>query len=386
MLTLAQKMEQQDRFITPLLEKALEFLSNGFNDYINDKNEQEKLKILLQDFCGRETPLYEAHNLSKIYGGKIYIKREDLVHGGAHKLNNAIAQCSLAKFMGITNVIAETGAGQHGVATAMAGANLGINVKVYQGEIDIQRQQLNALRMRLFGAKLISVTEGSAKLKEAVNAAMRDWVSAYHNHAYCIGSIVGPHPFPKMVRHFQKIIGEETKSQILEKTGKLPAAVLACVGGGSNAAGIFTAFVDNPDVKLVACEASGAASLSKGSMGILHGMETLILQTSERQIAETHSISAGLDYPGVGPWLCGLKQENRLQDLSITDNDCVEALKLLAKEEGILCALESAHAVAGAKKYLESNPGKTIVICLSGRGDKDLETMKKFMNLSGNNL
>ncbi len=381
MLTKARKMEQQDRYITPLLEKPLEFLSKGFNEYMNDKNEQKKLNILLQDFCGRETPLFEARNLSKIYGGKIFIKREDLVHGGAHKLNNAIAQCSLAKYMGITNIIAETGAGQHGVATAMAGANLGLTVKVYQGEVDIQRQQLNALRMKLFGAKLISVSEGKGKLKEAVNAAMRDWVSAYHNHAYCIGSIVGPHPFPTMVRHFQKIIGEETKSQILEKTGKLPSAVLACVGGGSNAAGMFTSFIEHFDVELIACEASGAASLSNGSMGILHSMETLVLQTPERQIAETHSISAGLDYPGVGPWLCGLKQEKKLNNFIITDNECVEALQLLAKEEGILCALESSHAVAGAKKYLEKNPGKTIVVCLSGRGDKDLDTMKNFMNL-----
>lgn len=383
---LAQKMEQQDRFITPLLEKSLEYLTKGFNDYINNKKEQDKLNNLLQDFCGRKTPLFEAPHLSKIYGGKIYLKREDLVHGGAHKLNNAIAQCSLAKYMGISNIIAETGAGQHGVATAMAGANLGLTVKVYQGKVDIQRQQLNALRMKLFGAKLISVSEGSGKLKEAVNAAMRDWVSTYQNHAYCIGSIVGPHPFPSMVRHFQKVIGEETKSQILEKTGKLPSAVLACVGGGSNAAGMFTAFADHSDVQLIACEASGAASLSNGTMGILHGMETLVLQTPERQIAETHSISAGLDYPAVGPWLCGLKQEKRLQPYSITDEECVEALQFLAKEEGILCALESAHAIAGAKKYLKNNPGKTVIICLSGRGDKDLDTMKKYMDLSENKL
>jgi tryptophan synthase beta chain len=386
MLTKLRKMEQQDRFITPLLEKPLEYLSRGFNDYINDKKEQENLNILLQDFCGRETPLFEARNLSKRYGGKIFIKREDLVHGGAHKLNNAIAQCSLAKFMGINNIIAETGAGQHGVGTAMAGANLGLSVKVYQGIVDVQRQELNALRMRLFGANLISVSEGKGKLKEAVNAAMRDWVSNYQNHAYCIGSIVGPHPFPTMVRHFQKVIGDETKVQILEKTGKLPSAILACAGGGSNAAGMFTAFANHLDVAFIACEASGAAKLSKGTMGILHGMESLVLQTQERQIAETHSISAGLDYPAIGPWLCGLKQENRLHDFSITDDECVEALKLLAKEEGILCALESAHAVAGAKKYLAKNPDKTIIICLSGRGDKDLDLIKKYMNLSENKL
>ncbi len=386
MFKLANSMEMQDRFVTPLLENALEFLNKGFSSYINEKNEKEKLKELLQDFCGRETPLFEAKNLSKLFGGKIYIKREDLVHGGAHKLNNAIAQCSLAKYMGIPNIIAETGAGQHGVASAMAGANLGLSVKVYQGEVDIQRQKLNVLRMRLFGAQLISVTEGNAKLKEAVNAAMRDWVSSYQNHFYCIGSIVGPFPFPKMVRTFQKIIGEETKSQIIQKTGKLPSALFACVGGGSNAAGMFTPFVDEMSVELIGCEADGAASLEKGSMGILHGMETLVLQNSERQIAQTHSISAGLDYPAVGPWLCGLKQENRLSHYSINDIECIEALQLLAKEEGILCALESAHAVAGAKKYLNHNPGKTIVICLSGRGDKDLDTISKYVNLSENKI
>lgn len=386
MVTLAEKMEKQDRFVTPLLEKALDFLNQGFISYINDKNEQNKLNQLLFDFCGRETPLFEAKNLGKIFGGKIFIKREDLVHGGAHKLNNAIAQCSLAKYMGIPNIIAETGAGQHGVASAMAGANLGLTVKVYQGEVDIQRQQLNALRMKLFGAKLISVTEGNAKLKEAVNAAMRDWVSSYQDHFYCIGSIVGPHPFPTMVRYFQKIIGEETKTQILEKTGQLPSALFACVGGGSNAAGLFTPFVEYASVELIGCEAEGAASLDKGTMGILHGMETLILQNSERQIAQTHSISAGLDYPAVGPWLSGLKLENRLKSISISDKDCIESLQFLAKEEGILCALESAHAIAGAQKYLKQNSGKTIVICLSGRGDKDLDTIKKFVDLSENKL
>lgn len=386
MTSLALQMERQELFITPLLEKALEHLNNGLHEYLNDRTEQDKLTTLLRDFCGRETPLFEAKNLSKLFGGKIYIKREDLVHGGAHKLNNAIAQCSLAKFMGISNIIAETGAGQHGVATAMAGANLNLTVKIYQGEVDIQRQQLNALRMKLFGAKLIPVSDGSKKLKEAVNAAMRDWVSSYRDHAYCIGSIVGPHPFPKMVRQFQKIIGEETKSQILEKMGQLPSAVLACVGGGSNAAGIFSAFIEHIQVHLIACEASGAASLSNGTMGVLHGMETLILQTPERQIAETHSISAGLDYPAVGPWLCGLKQENRLQNDSFTDKECLDALQFLAKEEGILCALESAHAIAGAKKYLKNNPGKTIVVCLSGRGDKDLDIIEKQMDLNRNIL
>ena len=380
--SLSEIMETQNRFVTPLLENALHFLNKGFQSFIHDHSEQEKLKQLLFDFCGRKTPLFEAKNLSKLFGGRIFIKREDLVHGGAHKLNNAIAQGSLAKYMGIKNIIAETGAGQHGVASAMAGANLGLNVKIYQGEVDIQRQQLNVLRMKLFGAKLISVTEGNGKLKEAVNAAMRDWVGSYHDHYYCIGSIVGPHPFPTMVRTFQKIIGEESKLQILEKTGKLPHAIFACVGGGSNAAGIFTPFFEHSYVELVACEAAGAASLVKGTMGILHGMETLVLQDSERQISQTHSMSAGLDYPAVGPWLAGLKQEKRLTCYAIQDKECLESLEILAKEEGILCALESAHAIAGAKKYLKQNPNKTIIICLSGRGDKDLDTIKKYTELS----
>ena len=368
------------------MEKSCEHLSKGFESYIHDKIAQNELKILLKDFCGRETPLTEAKNLGQLYGGKIFLKREDLLHGGAHKLNNAIAQCALAQYMGIHNIIAETGAGQHGVATAMAGAKLGLNVTVYQGEVDIKRQQLNALRMKLFGANLVPVKEGEAKLKEAVNAAFRAWVSSYKSHAYCIGSIVGPHPFPTMVRHFQKIIGEETRTQILEKINILPNALFACVGGGSNAAGFFTAFVPDKSVALVACEAEGAASLCHGTMGILHGMETLVLQTPERQIASTHSISAGLDYPAVGPWLAALKKQERLQSVAINDAECIEALQTLAKEEGILCALESAHAIAGAKRYLHQNPGKTVVICISGRGDKDLDSVKLYVEKNGVNL
>lgn len=378
MKNIANMMEENVTYITPLLEMALKNLANGFQDYIHDNQEQLKLTLLLQDFAGRETPLYEAKNLGKRYQGKIFLKREDLVHGGAHKLNNALAQCSLAKYMGVKNIIAETGAGQHGVATAMACANLKLNLKVYQGEVDVNRQQLNALRMQLFGAQLIPVKEGSRKLKEAVNAAMRDWVAHYQDHFYCLGSIVGPHPYPYLVRYFQKVIGNEAKSQILAKIGKLPHAVFACVGGGSNAAGLFSAFVHEHAVSLIGCEAAGAASLSYGEMGILHGMETYVLQNATRQIAETHSISAGLDYPAVGPWLSGLKIENRLQSLAINDKQCLAALEDLAIEEGILCALESAHAIAGAQQYLEKNPGQTIIICVSGRGDKDLDTIQRL--------
>ncbi len=384
MKNIAKLMEENVTYITPLLELALKNLERGFQDFIHDKQEQQKLSLLLQDFAGRETPLYEAKNLGKRYNGRIFLKREDLVHGGAHKLNNALAQCSLAKFMGVKNIIAETGAGQHGVATAMACANLNLSLKVYQGEVDVNRQQLNALRMKLFGAHLIPVSDGSAKLKEAVNAAMRDWVAHYHDHFYCLGSIVGPHPYPYLVRYFQKIIGIEAKKQILAKTGQLPHAVIACVGGGSNAAGLFTAFVDEQSVSLLGCEAAGAASLQFGGMGVLHGMETFVLQNSDRQIATTHSISAGLDYPAVGPWLSGLKIENRLQSLIVNDKQCIAALTDLAKEEGILCALESAHAIAGAQQYLDNNPGQTVIICLSGRGDKDLVTIQSYNQKSEN--
>lgn len=377
MKNIAKMMEENVTYITPLLEMALKNLENGFKDFIHDNQEQQKLMLLLQDFAGRETPLYEAKNLGKRYQGRIFLKREDLVHGGAHKLNNALAQCSLAKYMGVKNIIAETGAGQHGVATAMACANLKLNLKVYQGEVDVNRQQLNALRMKLFGAQLIPVKDGSGKLKEAVNAAMRDWVAHYQDHFYCLGSIVGPHPYPYLVRYFQKVIGNEAKSQILAKVGQLPHAVFACVGGGSNAAGLFSAFVKEHSVSLIGCEAAGAASLSCGEMGILHGMETYVLQNAARQIAETHSISAGLDYPAVGPWLSGLKIENRLQSIAINDKQCLAALEDLAIEEGILCALESAHAIAGAQQYLEKNPGRTIIICVSGRGDKDLDTIQR---------
>lgn len=382
----AEIKEQNNQYITPLLEKTCEDLSLGFMSYIKDTKAQEDLKNLLQDFCGRQTPLTEAKNLGKLYGGKIYLKREDLVHGGAHKLNNAVAQCSLAQYMGIQNIIAETGAGQHGVATAMAGAKLGLKVTVYQGEVDIKRQQLNALRMKLFGANLIPVCEGDGKLKEAVNAAFRAWVSSSKTHAYCIGSIVGPHPFPAMVRHFQKVIGDETRNQILNKINQLPHALFACVGGGSNAAGFFSAFIADESVTLVGCEAHGAASLSQGTMGVLHGMETLILQTPGRQIAKTHSISAGLDYPAVGPWLAALKKQERLQSFAITDFECLEALQELAKEEGILCALESAHAVAGAKRYLSQNPDHVVVICISGRGDKDLDSIQFYTQKNGAKL
>ena len=399
----AARMEHSRTFVPPLLRLALEKLEAGYRAFKNDAHAQEEFRLLLNTFAGRPTQLTEAKNLSEMWTGgkcKIFLKREDLTHGGAHKLNNALGQCYLAKYMGFKKIIAETGAGQHGVATAMAAAKLGLVAKVFQGKKDVERQKLNALRMRLFGADLVPVAEGSATLKEAVNAAMREWVATSHDTAYCLGSVVGPSPYPEIVRDFQRVIGEEARTQLLAITqGQMPDAVFACVGGGSNAAGIFSGFVDFPAVELVGCEAAGAASLSHGTMGILHGMETLLLQTEDRQIAHTHSISAGLDYPGVGPWLAGLKLEGRLTSLAITDDQCVSALVELAKTEGILCALESAHALAGAKQTLqslhtlqppESSPSsqpsqsstsaqsaqfKSIVINISGRGDKDLDIL-----------
>lgn len=365
--------EENDFFVPPLLEPALVRLKQGYRAFLLDDLEMNNLSLELQQFAGRPTPLTAAPRLGKLYQGAIYLKREDLLHGGAHKLNNALGQCSLARYMGFTEVIAETGAGQHGVATAIACARLGLRARVFQGAKDVERQAPNALRMRLLGAELIPIHDGDATLKEAVNAAMREWVTHAATQAYCLGSVVGPAPYPNMVRHFQRIIGDETAVQLAAQFNVTqPDALLACVGGGSNAAGFFTSFHESNTGELIGCEAAGAASLMCGKPGTLHGMESLVLQTDERQIAHTHSISAGLDYPGVGPWLAGLKEQGQLTPYAITDDEALAGLRDLAEHEGIICALETAHAVAGAKKYLAVHPGKTVVICLSGRGDKDL--------------
>lgn len=364
--------EDSDRFVPPLLEPALARLRQGLAAFLADSRERFALQAELESFAGRPTPLTLAPRLGAAWQGQILLKREDLLHSGAHKLNNALGQCALARFMGFKRVLAETGAGQHGVATAIAGARYGLGVTVFQGAKDIARQAPNALRMKLFGAELRPVHEGAATLKEAVNAAMREWVSCAEEAAYCLGSAVGPAPYPRMVREFQRIIGTETVHQLERLEIGSPDAVFACVGGGSNASGFFSAFVDSPEVSIIGCEAAGAASLVHGRAGTLHGMESLILQTEERQISPTHSISAGLDYPAVGPWLAQLKCSGRLSAEPISDDEALAALKELALQEGILCALESAHALAGAKKYLQSHPGATVVVCLSGRGDKDL--------------
>lgn len=364
--------EDDDRFVPPLLEPALRRLRRGLDAFLADPQEQLALRAESESFAGRPTPLTVARNLSQKWGGLVLLKREDLLHSGAHKLNNALGQCALAKFMGFATVLAETGAGQHGVATAMAGARYGLKVIVYQGARDVERQAPNALRMRLFGADLRPVHDGSATLKEAVNAAMRAWVQNSHEAAYCLGSAVGPAPYPRMVRHFQRIIGDETKHQLERLELDKVDALFACVGGGSNASGFFSAFVDETDTELVGCEAAGAASLVYGQPGTLHGMSSLVLQTTDRQIAPTHSISAGLDYPAVGPWLASLKARGRLTACAVSDAEALGALRECAQLEGILSALESAHALAGAKRYLESHPKATVVVCISGRGDKDL--------------
>jgi len=344
------------------------------------------------DFGGKfvpATPLYFAKNLSEYVGGaKIYLKREDLLHTGAHKINNTLGQVLLTKRMGKNRVIAETGAGQHGVATATACALLGVECVVYMGEEDAQRQELNVFRMELLGAEVRIVKSGSRTLKDAINEALRDWVTNVETTHYVIGSVVGPHPFPMIVRDFQRVIGDETKEQILEKEGRLPDAIVACVGGGSNAMGIFYPFVEDRSVKLIGVEAAGygietgmhAASLTGGEVGILHGMKSYFLQDEEGQILTTHSISAGLDYPGVGPEHSWLKETGRAEYTSATDEEALEGFKLLSKTEGIIPALESAHAIVKAVEVArEIGRGGIVVVNLSGRGDKDMWHVMKHI-------
>ncbi len=340
----------------------------------------------MKDFVGRENPLYLAENLTKEFGGpKIYLKREDLNHTGAHKINNTVGQALLARKMGKKKIVAETGAGQHGVATATVCALFNMECTIFMGAEDIRRQKLNVFRMELMGAKVVSVTQGSATLKDAVNEALRYWVSNVDDTHYIMGSVLGPHPFPKMVRDFQSIIGKETKAQILEKEGKLPDAVVACIGGGSNAMGMFYPFIDDSNVQLYGVEAAGsgvetgkhAATLTEGRVGVLHGSMMYLLQNESGQIQEAHSISAGLDYPGVGPEHSFLKDSNRVIYSSVTDEEALKAFQLLSQREGIIPALESSHAIAYAQKLAQKmSTDEIIVICLSGRGDKDVETVK----------
>jgi tryptophan synthase beta chain len=368
-------------FVPELLIPALEELETAFLKYRDDEEFNQELDYYLNEFGGRPTSLYYAGNLSEKLGCKIYLKREDMLHTGAHKINNTLGQGLLAKYMGKTRLIAETGAGQHGIATAVVGALLRIPTVVYMGSEDVERQKLNVFRMELSGADVSPVYHGSQTLKDAINEAFRDWISNVDTTHYLIGSTMGPHPYPTMVKHFQRIIGRETKKQIIEKEGGVPDAVIACVGGGSNSIGIFSEFIDD-DVELIGVEGGGngiesgktGSTLSYGTEGILHGSFSYVLQNDDGQINEAHSVSAGLDYPGVGPEHAHLKVTGRAKYTAITDQEALHGFKLLSKTEGIIPALESAHAVAYAEKYAhkEENKGKTIVVNLSGRGDKDM--------------
>ena len=369
------------RFIPETLSGVLSELENAFSVYWKDAGFKKELALLLRDYAGRPTPLYFAKNLSSKYGCKIYLKREDLLHTGAHKINNALAQGLLAKRMGKKRIIAETGAGQHGVATATACALLGLECHIFMGSIDIKRQAPNVKRMRILGAEIIPVESGSKVLKDAVNEALRDWVSNARTTYYLLGSAVGPYPYPLMVREFQSVIGKEAKRQVLAKEGRLPDYVLACVGGGSNAIGMFHPFFKHKQVKLIGVEAAGeglnkkhAASLVKGSVGILHGAKSYLLQDEDGQIQEAYSIAPGLDYPGVGPEHAWYKRIKRAQYVAISDKKALTAMRKLSVLEGIIPAIESSHAIA----YLdvlckEIRKGSIILVCLSGRGDKDLE-------------
>lgn len=380
------------RYIPETLMQAVLELEEEYKLAINDEAFTKELNELLADYVGRETPLYLAKNLTKhAKGAKIYLKREDLNHTGAHKINNTIGQALLAVRMVKRKIVAETGAGQHGVATATVCALLNLECVIFMGEEDIRRQELNVFRMELLGAKVVGVKSGSATLKDAVNEALRYWVAHVDDTHYILGSVMGPHPFPMIVRDFQSVIGKETKAQYLSKEGKLPDAIVACIGGGSNSMGMFYPFIEDKTVELYGVEAAGlgidtdkhAASLTKGKPGVLHGAYMYLLQDQHGQIQEAHSISAGLDYPGVGPEHSFLKDLGRVQYDSITDVEALEGLQLLSRLEGIIPALESAHAVAYALKLAPTmNENEGIVICLSGRGDKDVHTVQT--RLGGN--
>jgi tryptophan synthase beta chain len=377
------------KYIPETLVPAIEELEENYLKFKNNKEFKKELSYYLKQYAGRPTPLYYAKNLSEKCGGaKIYLKREDLLHGGAHKINNTLGQALLAKKMHKKRIIAETGAGQHGVATAMACAVLGIKSEVYMGYKDTMRQKLNVYRMNMLGSKVHPVISGSKTLKDAINEAIRDWITNVETTYYLLGSAVGPHPYPVMVRDFQSVIGNEIKVQMKKISNKTPDIVIACVGGGSNAIGTFYPLVDT-NAEIIGVEAAGkglkskfhSATLSSGSKGILHGMMTYLLQNKEGQITETHSISAGLDYPGVGPEHAYLKDTKRVKYRSATDDEVIEAFLTLTRTEGIIPALESAHAIAEAIKIAkQSKKSESIVVTLSGRGDKDVEEVQNYLN------
>lgn len=377
------------RYVPETLMNALFELEQAYRKYAGDPEFNQEVTHLLQQYSGRPTPLYYAERLTEHLGGaKVYLKREDLNHTGAHKINNTIGQAILAKRMGKKKVIAETGAGQHGVATATVAALLGMECKVFMGEEDTRRQQLNVFRMRLLGAEVIPVTSGSRTLKDAGNEALRYWVSHVNDTFYILGSVVGPHPYPMIVRDFQRVIGDETKQQILAAEGRLPDAAIACVGGGSNAIGLFYPFVEDKDVRLIGAEAAGegvdttkhAATITKGSEGVFQGSYSLLLQDEYGQVQEAHSISAGLDYPGIGPEHAYLHDIGRAEYVPVTNQEALDALQLLSRTEGIIPALESAHAIAQAIKVVPSMAKDQIVVVnLSGRGDKDVESIMHYL-------
>ncbi|MBP1753011.1 MAG: tryptophan synthase, beta chain [Geobacteraceae bacterium] len=379
------------KYVSETLMPILKELEEAYDTYKNDRVFKDEFSYYLQNYVGRPNPLYFAEKLTKRLGGaKIYLKREDLNHTGAHKINNTIGQGLLAKRMGKKRVIAETGAGQHGVATATIAALFGMECEIFMGEEDIHRQSLNVFRMKLLGAQVTSVQSGTATLKDAMNEAMRNWVTNVRDTFYVIGTTAGPHPYPKMVRDFQSVIGRETKVQHRKAEGRLPDCLVAAVGGGSNALGLFYPFLNDVSVRMIGVEAAGygidsgrhAAPLCAGTVGVLHGNKTYLLQNEYGQIANAHSISAGLDYPGVGPEHAWLKDTGRAEYVSITDDEAMEGFRVLTLEEGILPALESAHAVAHVLKLAPAlSSDKTIVVCLSGRGDKDIHTVAEVMGV-----
>ncbi|WP_200898563.1 tryptophan synthase subunit beta [Gottschalkia purinilytica] len=381
------------QYVSEAVMNVLKELEIEFENAMKDESFLEEFNYYMKDYVGRESPLYYADNLSKKYGAKIYLKREDLNHTGAHKINNALGQVLLAKRMGKTRIIAETGAGQHGVATATAAAMFGLDCEIYMGEEDTKRQALNVFKMEALGARVIPVTSGTKTLKDAVNEALKSWVENIDNTFYVLGSVVGPHPYPTIVRDFQSIIGKEAKKQIIEKENKLPNYVIACVGGGSNAMGIFHEFVPNEEVKLIGVEPAGlgldtdkhASALSKGTLGIIHGMKTYVLQDEDGQILPVYSISAGLDYPGVGPEHSYLKDSNRAEYVAVTDDEAVDAFMELTQLEGIIPAIESSHALAYLGKLSERLKKDDIVIVnLSGRGDKDIARIAQLKGIEIN--
>ncbi|WP_329887240.1 tryptophan synthase subunit beta [Pseudoramibacter faecis] len=380
------------QYVPETLMNELIHLETSYRKSQQDPAFQKELTDLLVNYAGRPSLLYRADNMTKDLGGaKVYLKREDLNHTGAHKINNVLGQCLLAKKMGKTRIIAETGAGQHGVAAATAAALIGLSCEVFMGKLDTERQALNVYRMELLGARVHAVTTGTMTLKDAVNAAMREWASRVADTHYVLGSVMGPHPFPEIVRDYQSVIGVEARRQILEAEGKLPRAVLACVGGGSNAIGLFHAFEPDDGVALIGCEAAGrgiatgkhAATMAAGTLGIFHGMKSYFCQNDDGQIGEVYSISAGLDYPGIGPEHAYLRDIGRARYVPVTDDEAVAAFEYLARTEGIICAIESAHAVAQAMKLAPIlSPDDSIVVCLSGRGDKDVAAIARYRGIN----